>query len=97
MSVEVHHGRALIEEARSTLDSVHRAALAADAGGLRRGLELAANLLEQTRPTGLGADADAAVAAVRADIAIALADLETGALTTMEPLIETARAKLAAL
>ena len=97
MSIEGHHGRALIEEAQLALESVHRAALAADAGNLRRGLDMADSLLQQTAQSSLGADADAAVAAVRADIATALADLESGALTAMEPLIEAARTKLAAV
>ena len=97
MSIEAHHGRALIEEAQLALESVHRAALAADAGNLRRGLDMADSLLQQTAQSSLGADADAAVASVRADIATALADLESGALTAMEPLIEAARTKLAAV
>ena len=97
MSIEVHHGRALIEEARSALDAVHRAALAADAGGLRRGLGMADALLQQTAQAGLGSEADTAIAGVRDDIATALADLEAGALVGMEALIETARTKLAAV
>ena len=97
MSIEAHHGRALIEEAQLALDSVHRAALAADAGNLRRGLDMADALLQQSAQSGLGENADAAVAAVRADIATALADLESGALTSMEPLIEAARTKLMAV
>lgn len=95
MSIEANHGRALIEEAQLALDAVHRAALAADAGGLRRGLDTADDLLQQSAQAGLGNEADAAVALVRADIATARADLENGALTAMEPLIETARTKLA--
>lgn len=97
MSIEVHHGRALIEEARSALDGVHRAALAADAGGLRRGLGVADALLQQTAQAGLGGEADAAIADVRGDIATALADLDAGALVGMEALIEAARTKLAAV
>jgi hypothetical protein len=97
MSTEVHHGRALIEEARLALDALHRAALAADAGGLRRGLGVAESLLQQTEQAGLGGEADAAIAGVRNDIATALSDLETGELTGMEALIETARTKLNAV
>ena len=97
MSIEIHHGRALIEEAWSALDAVHRAALAADAGGLRRGLGMADALLQQTAQAGLGGEADAAVASVRSDIATALADLEAGALVGMEALVEAARTKLAAV
>ena len=97
MSTEAHHGRALIEEARLALDAVHRAALAADAGGLRRGLGVADTLLRQTEQTGLGGEVDAVVAVVRGDIATALTDLETGELVGMEALIETARTKLNAV
>lgn len=97
MSIEAHHGRALIEEAQLALDSVHRAALAADAGGLRRGLGVADSLLQQTEQAGLGGEAVAAIAAVRGDIATAIADLETGELVGMETLIETARTKLNAV
>ena len=97
MSTEAHHGRALIEEAQLALDAVHRAALAADAGGLRRGLGVADTLLQQTEQAGLGSEADAAIAIVRGDIATALTDLETGELVGMETLIETARTKLNAV
>ena len=97
MSTEAHHGRALIEDARLALDAVHRAALAADAGGLRRGLGVADTLLQQTEQTGLGSEADTAIAAIRGDIATALTDLEAGELVGMETLIETARTKLNAI
>jgi hypothetical protein len=97
MSIEAHHGRALIEEAQLALDSVHRAALAADAGGLRRGLGVADTLLQQTEQAGLGGEVDAAIAAIRSDIATALADLDTGELVGMETQIETARTKLNAV
>ena len=97
MSTEAHHGRALIEEARLALDAVHRAALAADAGGLRRGLGVADTLLQQTEQTGLGSETDAAIAIVRGDIATALTDLNTGELVGMETLIEIARTKLNAV
>ena len=97
MSTEAHHGRALIEDARLALDAVHRAALAADAGGLRRGLGVADTLLQQTEQTGLGSEADTAIAAIRGDIATALTDLEAGKLVGMETLIETARTKLNAI
>jgi len=97
MSIEAHHGRALIEEAQLALDSVHRAALAADAGGLRRGLGVADTLLQQTEQAGLGGEVDAAIAAIRSDIATALADLDTGELVGMDTQIETARTKLNAV
>ena len=95
MSIEAHHGRALIEEARSALDAAHRAALAADAGGLRRSLATAETLLHDAVQAGLEGEADADIAAVRDGIVKALADLEAGALVEMELLIETARTRLA--
>lgn len=95
MSIEAHHGRALIEEARSALDTAHRAAVAADAGGLRRGLATAETLLHDAAQAGLEGEADADVAAVRDGISKALANLEAGALVEMEGLIETARTRLA--
>jgi len=52
MSIDAHHGHALIESAREALDTVHRAALAADAGGLRRGLAMAASALAEAAATG---------------------------------------------
>ena len=86
MSIDAHHGHALIESAREALDTVHRAALAADAGGLRRGLAMAASAL---------AEAAAAVATAQGSIGKALADLDAGALSEMEALIEAARGVLA--
>lgn len=95
MSIEAHHGRALIEEARSALDGAHRAALAADAGGLRRSLATAETLLHDASRAGLGEEADADIAAVRGGVAKALADLEAGALVEMELLVEASRTRLA--
>ena len=95
MSQDAHHGRALIEEARLALDAAHRAALAADAGGLRRSLDMAEALLRDAAAAGLGPEADGGMGAVQADIARALAGLESGALMEMEALIEAARTKLA--
>ncbi len=95
MSQDTHHGRALIEEARLALDGAHRAALAADAGGLRRSLGLADVLLREAAAALPIEEAGGGMAAVRAEITHALADLDTGALMEMEALIETARTKLA--
>ena len=95
MSIEAHHGHALIEAARAALDSVHRAALAADAGGLRRGLAVAAASLQEAAQAGLDGETARAVEDAQAIIATALKDLDSGALVEMEQQIEGARKKLA--
>ncbi len=95
MSTEAHHAHALIEAARAALDGVHRAALAADAGGLRRGLAVAASNLQQAAQAGLDGEASSAIEGARTIIATALADLDGGALVEMEQQIEEARKKLA--
>ncbi len=97
MSVEAHHARALLEEAQLALDRVHRAAVTAQAGELRRGLDLAATALQQAGSAGLGTEADQAIGTVRATLETARADLDNGALVEMEKLIETARSELAKL
>jgi hypothetical protein len=97
MSVETHHARALLEEAQLTLDRVHRAALAANAGELRRGLDLAVSALREAGSAGLGAEADQAIGTVQATLEAARTDLDGGALVEMEKLIETARNSLAKL
>lgn len=97
MSVETHHGRALLEEAQLALDRVHRAALAANAGELRRGLDLAIAALREARSAGLGDAAEQAIGTVQADLEVARTDLDGGALVEMEKLIETARNSLATL
>lgn len=97
MSVEAHHARALLEEAQLALDRVHRAALAANAGELRRGLTLAIAALREAGSAGLGPEADQAIGAAQAALASAQTDLDGGALVEMEKLIEAARSDLAKL
>ena len=97
MSVEAHHARALLEEAQLALDRVHRAAIAAEAGEIRRGLDLAVTALQQASSAGLGTEADQAIGTVRATLETARADLDGGALVEMEKLVETARGHLAKL
>lgn len=97
MSVEAHHGRALLEEAQLALDRVHRAALAANAGELRRGLELAITALREAGSAGLGPEADQAIGAAQATLESARTDLDGGALVEMEKLVEAARSDLAKL
>ncbi len=97
MSVEAHHARALLEEAQLALDRVHRAALAASAGEIRRGLDLAVTALREAGSAGLGPDADQAIGAAQATLEKARTDLDGGALVEMEKLIEAARSSLATL
>ncbi len=97
MSVEAHHGRAQLEAAQLELDRVHRAAIAADAGEIRRGLALALTALREAGSAGLGPEADQVIGTVRASLETARADLDGGALTEMEQLVETARTSLAQL
>lgn len=92
-----HHAGALLETARLELDRVHRAALATDAGELRRGLDLAIAALEKVVDAGLDAPTTEAVTAACSSLQHARADLEGGALVEMMHLIETARSSLAAL
>ena len=97
MSIEAHHGRAALEEAQLALDRVHRAALAANAGEIRRGLDLAIAALREAASAGLGDAADQAIGTVQAKLETARTDLDRGALVEMEKLIETARSSLATL
>jgi hypothetical protein len=95
MSVEAHHARALLETAQLELDRVHRAAIAANAGEIRRGLTLAIEALQSAGAAGLDAEADQTIATVRASLEAARSDLNGGALVEMEKLIEAARTNLA--
>lgn len=88
---------ALLEDVKLELDSVHRAALAADAGALRRGLDLSITNLEKALEAGLEDGTETAVAAILSSLETARSDLEGGALVEMAQLIETARASLALL
>ena len=97
MSVEAHHARALLEEAQLALERVHRAALAANAGEIRRGLDLAVTALQGAGSAGLGTEADQTIGTVRATLEAARNDFNGGALVEMEKLIETARSSLAKL
>ena len=97
MSVEANHARALLEEAQLALDRAHRAAIAADGGELRRGLDLAVAALGSAGSAGLGTEAEGEIGTVLATLQTARADLDSGALVEMEKLIETARGSLAKL
>jgi tRNA(Ile)-lysidine synthase TilS/MesJ len=95
MAMEAHHARALLETAQLELDRVHRAAIAANAGEIRRGLALALTALHDAGSAGLGETADQTIATVLASLEAARSDLDGGALAEMEKLVETARSSLA--
>jgi len=97
VSIEAHHGRALLETAQLELDRVHRAAVTANAGEIRRGLTLAIAALQEAGSAGLGEAAEQTIGAVRASLEAARSDLDGGALMEMEKLVETARNSLAQL
>lgn len=95
--MEAHHGRALLETAQLELDRVHRAAVAANAGEIRRGLNLALAALQEAGAAGLGTEVEQAIQAIHDNLMTAQRDLDDGTLVRMEKLIETARSALAQL
>ena len=91
MSQDDHHQDALLETARLELDRAHRAAIALEAGEVRRGLELA---LAAFRSAG---EADGArYAPLAGQIEAALADLDAGSLAEMERIVEAVRKEIEA-
>ena len=101
MTLETHHQASLIETAKLELDRAHRAALALDAGELRRGLELARTALREgaqpvadtPEPSVPPTDQMARLLAI---LDRALVDLDAGNLSEMGNLIESARSELGA-
>lgn len=98
MTVETHHQASLVETARLELERAHRAALALDAGEIRRGVQLA---LDALRAAAVPVEGEASVppAAVLHRLAgtleRTLADLEDGRLAELGTLLEAARKELA--
>ena len=101
MTLETHHQASLIETTKLELDRAHRAALALDAGELRRGLQLARDSLREgaqpvadtPEPSVPSTDKMARLLAI---LDRALADLDAGNLSEMGNLIESARTALEA-
>ncbi len=91
MTVEDHHQDALIETARLELDRAHRAAVAMEAGEVRRGLDLALAALR-----GASADGAQRYATLAGQISTALVDLDTGSLAEMAHIIEAVRKEIEA-
>ncbi len=99
MTVETHHQASLIETAQLELERAHRAALALDAGEIRRGVQLALDALRQAAvPVEGGAEAAVPPAATLHRLAgtleRALADLQDGQLAELGALLEAARKEL---
>ena len=100
MTIETHHQASLIETAQLELERAHRAALALDAGEIRRGVQLA---LDALREAALPADGEAEASvpppatlhAMAATLERALADLQDGRLAELGALLEAARKDLA--
>ena len=99
MTVEAHHQASLIETARLELERAHRAALALDAGEMRRGVQLALDALHQAAvPVEAAAEAPVPPATVRRLAGMldrVLADLGNGRLAELGALLEAARKELA--
>ena len=100
MTVETHHQASLIKAAQLELERAHRAALALDAGEIRRGVQLALDALRQAAVPVEG-DAEGAVPPATTLHRLAgtlervLADLQDGQLAELGALLEAARKELA--
>ena len=91
MTVEDHHQDALIETARLELDRAHRAAVAMEAGEVRRGLDLALAALQSA-----STDGAERYGTLAGQISTALADLDSGSLAEMAHIIEAVRKEIEA-
>ncbi len=91
-----HHRDLVTETATVALDRAHRGVLAMDASEVRRGLELALAALSEADEAvaGGGFSATRAVAESIQKLTRALADLDQGAFSEMEGLIEEVRTSL---
>ena len=101
MTVETHRQASLIETARLELERAHRAALALDAGEIRRGVQLALDALSEAAVP-RGGEAEASVPApetlqrLAGTLGRVLTDLQDGRLAELGALLEAARKELAA-
>jgi hypothetical protein len=98
MSADAHHRAALIDTAGLELDRAHQAALAMQAGDMRRGLQLALDALREAAAIPLE-DAEPTPGAQPlaewiAELQLALNHLDGGSLSEMESLIEDVRRKI---
>ncbi len=100
MTVETHHQASLIETAQLELERAHRAALALDAGEIRRGVQLALDAVREAAvPVAEEAEASvpppATLHRLAETLERALADLQEGRLAELGTLLEAARKELA--
>lgn len=100
MTIETHHQASLIETAQLELERAHRAALALDAGEIRRGVQLALTAVREAAVPVEG-EAEASVPppamlhALAETLERALVDLQEGRLAELGTLLEAARKELA--
>ena len=97
MPADHHHFDALIATARLELDRAHRAALAVEAGEIRRGLELAITALREAAAMPAGPEVTPTpetAGQIGATLQTALADLDRGPLSELGTLLEQARKDL---
>ena len=95
MTVEIHHQASLIEAARLELERAHRAALALDAGEIRRGVQLALNALSEAAESPASVPSPETLHRLSATLGRALVDLQDGRLAELGSLLEAARKELA--
>ena len=96
MSDGLHHGDALIEEARLELGRAHTAAITMSAGDIRRSLALAVDHLRAMPPGGAAGVSEATCRECLEKLELALADLDGGSLMAMATLVEEVRKALEA-
>ncbi len=92
-----HHFDTLLATARLELDRAHRAALALEAGDIRRGLELSIAALAEAAATPAEPEltpSPETAGRIRASLQTALADLDRGSLSELGTLLEQARKAL---
>jgi hypothetical protein len=87
MSIEAHHRAALIDTAGLELNRAHQAAVAMNAGEIRRALRIALSSLRSAS----GDDPSEPISGWISTLDRALTDLDGGALSEMATLIETVR------
>lgn len=100
MTVETHHQASLIETAQLELERAHRAALALDAGEIRRGVQLALDALHQAAVPVAGetealVPPSATLQRLAGTLDRVLADLQDGRLAELGALLEATRKELA--
>jgi hypothetical protein len=104
MPSDILHYNALIETARAELENAHRAALSAEAGDLRRGLQMSLDAMREAAAMQVDTPGDGSelaagpelLANMRGMVEKALAELEDGSLADMVSRIEDARKELGA-